>query len=164
MKNIYLAGLTASRFTLDRNLEGITQIESLEQPRWGGNCINWNAGHILIVRQQLLSKFGTFDFLTSDESKCYISGSTPISIQTPNVDIDRIRQGLDFTFTALQGTISKLDDGFFEQPIPADQIPVAINQPNFAKLLVILLYHEGYHTGQIGLGRRMLGKPFSSNL
>jgi hypothetical protein len=134
MKDIYLAGLTPSRFTINRNLENITQSESLAQPDCGENCVNWNTGHILVVRQQLLSQFGQTDFLTNDEARLYIPGSTPISSKTPNVDIDRLKQGLDFTFLALQEAISKLDDGFFNQPMPVDQIPVPIDQSNFAKL------------------------------
>jgi hypothetical protein len=164
MKQNYLAGLTASKFTIDRNLEGISQTESLEQPPKGGNCINWNAGHILIVRQQLLSQFGVTNFLTDDETKLYISGSSPISENTKSVDIARIWEGLNTTYTQLNEAISKLNDDFFNSPIPSDNIPIPIPDPTFGKLLAILLFHEGYHTGQTGLGRRILGKEFEVKL
>src|SRR5688500_7471128 len=153
MKQAYLAGLTAAKFTLDRNLEDITQAESLLEPQRGGNCINWNAGHILVVRQQLLAQWGLPDFLTTDESKIYCSGSSPISERSKNVDIARIREGLQATYDQLLETISKLDNNFFNSPIPADSIPVPVADPTFGKLLGILLFHEGYHTGQTGLGR-----------
>jgi len=37
-------------FTLERNLEGLTDDEALVAPAPGGNCVNWLVGHILLYR------------------------------------------------------------------------------------------------------------------
>ena len=37
-----------------KQMEGISDGEALIHPTWGGNCINWIAGHLVVARCNLL--------------------------------------------------------------------------------------------------------------
>ena len=52
----YQAGLAS--FVTDRNVEGLTHEDSLKQPREGGNCLNWNLGHLVRARLAMLQVLG----------------------------------------------------------------------------------------------------------
>lgn len=161
MKTEYLILLSMSNFTLNRNLENITNDESLIQVGIKGNCINWLAGHILSVRDSVFSNFGMEKFLSEDESKRYERGSAPVSSSDNTVNIERIKEGLEATYLRWTEIIKSKDEEFFNSPIPADGLPLPIPDPTIGILLFVLAYHEGYHTGQIGLAQRALGKDFS---
>ena len=45
-------------FVLDRNLQDVTNDESLRQPKPGGNTMNWIVGHIVRTRNQALALLG----------------------------------------------------------------------------------------------------------
>jgi hypothetical protein len=164
MKNELLAGIAASNFTLGRNLDGITHEESLHQPGGKGNCINWIAGHILQVRDQFLSGFGVEKFLTDDEYKLYSQGSSPVTCDENCMQLSRIKEGLEKTYITYRDFISKQDDNFFKTPLPAEAFPFEITEPDLGKMITVLLYPEGYHTGQIGLIKRILSKDFDNKI
>ncbi|MBS1513470.1 MAG: hypothetical protein JSS63_00460 [Bacteroidetes bacterium] len=71
------------------------------------------------------------------------------------------KDGLDITYKRWGELLNTKDENFFNTPIPADILPVPIAEPTIGKLLSVLIYHEGYHTGQIGLARRALGSDFN---
>jgi hypothetical protein len=160
MKDEILAGLAASNFTLERNLEGITHKESLHQPGGEANCINWIAGHIVATRDQILSDFGVKKFFTDEESKPYGQGSFRIIGEENCILFSRIKEGLAQTYLAYCDFIGKQDDSFFKSPLSDNSFPFHVPEINLGKMLTVLLYHEGYHSGQLGLARRILGKGF----
>lgn len=164
MKNEYLIALSMANFTLNRNLENVTNEESLIQIGEKGNCINWIAGHILAVRDMVFSNFGMEKFLNDDERKRYERGSAPVNSSEGTITIDRIKEGLKVTYTRWVELINSKDEEFFKTSIPAEGLPLPIPEPTIGKLLFILAYHEGYHTGQIGLAYRSLGKDFDIKL
>ncbi|TAI48384.1 DinB family protein [Flagellimonas allohymeniacidonis] len=164
MKENFITGFSASNFTLQRNLKGISDSDSVIQPKIKGNCINWNAGHILVVRDQMLTMLDGTTFLSEMETSYYASGSKPIGKNSNRISIEKINQGLKRTFDSLIKKLSGVDEAFLNSPIPRDGLPVPIEDPTMGKLFSILLYHEGYHTGQIGLGRRLIGKEFDYEL
>jgi uncharacterized damage-inducible protein DinB len=161
MKNEYLVTLSMANFTLNRNLETVTNEESLIQIGEKGNCINWIAGHILAVRDAVFSNFGMEKFLNESEIKRYERGSSPVNSLEGITDISRIKEGLDITYARWTELINSKDENFFNTSIPGEGLPLPIPEPTIGKLLFVLVYHEGYHTGQIGLAHRALGKDFS---
>jgi len=43
---------------IKRQLEGVTHEESLVQPPFRGNCLNWVLGHIVVSRATVLTTLG----------------------------------------------------------------------------------------------------------
>ncbi len=56
----------AIHWVVKQNVDGLTQEESLIQPQPGGNCLNWNVGHLLCVYDQILPMLGQTPVLGVD--------------------------------------------------------------------------------------------------
>lgn len=146
--------VTAFRFgfmALERNLQGLDEAEALARPPSGGNCGNWLVGHLLVYRDRVHQLLGL-----------------PPAWPEGFGDVGPYQRGGDGTLPAPR-TLAELFAAFRasqEAVIPAlealtvEQLaePASRDQ-SVAGQLGFLAFHEGYHAGQAGLLRRVLGKP-----
>jgi uncharacterized damage-inducible protein DinB len=152
-----LAGSLAFQFgfsarALSLNLEGITDEESRVRPAAGGNSINWLVGHIVSYRQVVLELLGESPVWPKERTDAYGRGS--------NGDVqDDLRLPVDGLLDALKSTtavIVPLLEALSDEAMAAQ--PPGLKQP-LGQRLAFLAFHESYHVGQVGLARRLLGKP-----
>jgi len=61
-----------------RNVEGLTQEDSLVQPQPGGNCLNWVIGHLLSVYDLVLPVLGEKPVMEPNALKRYERGSAEL--------------------------------------------------------------------------------------
>jgi uncharacterized damage-inducible protein DinB len=136
---------------LFRNLEGITHEESLVQPVPAGNTINWILGHILATRNRLHQLLGLEEAWSSDIAHRYTgldgAGWTPASavdLRTIAAELARSQQQVMAAFDdmSVQTLTRRANDG-----------------RTLAEVLGFFHFHEAYHTGQIALVRRIVGRP-----
>lgn len=152
------ASFFASQYLAGANLDGISQEESLRLPAGGGNCINWIAGHILVSRESILKPLGGQPWLGAEEAQPYRRGTEGRALGEGALPIDRLREGLLATGREIVERLKGIDPQHLEQPIDPKLLPMPAERPTIGGLLSFLLLHESYHNGQLGLGRRMLGK------
>ena len=136
---------------LFRNLEGITHEESLVQPVPAGNTINWIIGHILGTRNRLHPLLGLEEAWLPELASRYTgldgAGWSP---QTA-VDLRTIEGQLARSQQAIMGA---LDD------MASKALATRANDGRtLAEVLGFFHFHEAYHTGQIALVRRIVGRP-----
>ncbi len=138
-----------------RNLEDITDEEAIVLPEPGGNSINWIAGHIIAIRQRFLQGFDVAPFLSAESWQAYTRGSKPAA-QMPET-LTTLRELLTKSHEALVGIVSRLDEDGLAAKAPFSPG----NDPNetVGSLLGKLVVHESYHAGQLGMSRRLVGKP-----
>ena len=141
-------------FVVNTNLQGITDEESRRLPQPGGNPLNWIVGHIIIVRQSLITKLGGQRLLSPESSKAYGRGSTPDSELPETLPAllaayERSQEELDALFARI---------GESELAGPAPFHPLGTPEASLATLLQKAVCHEAYHAGQLGIGRRLVGK------
>jgi hypothetical protein len=153
-------GFQTAQMTISANLAGISQEESLCQPAQAGNCVNWLAGHLLSVRCGLSQILGipVSSSLSEAETNLYKQGSAALTPAGPAVPLERLLQDLQSSNSALVAHIQGMSEEQFDAPLDPKMFPMPVPQPNAAALLTLFLFHEAYHSGQIGLGRRLLGK------
>ena len=134
-------------------IKDITHAESLAQPPFRGNCMNWVVGHILDMRQSWTSALGLPGILSEAEGKIYDYGSEPVTCAEQALSLDYLVKKLDESLAVLVSkleTLTQADlDGEFEfwrgkQPL--------------AQALSFFMWHEAYHTGQLELLRQLAGK------
>ena len=95
IQNLELAtGFAVSGWVLLANLEGISDEESVVQPKEAGNCVNWVAGHILMARGGLLKLLGEQPILSEEEAKPYQQGSPPLKPGDTRLPLDKLRVDL----------------------------------------------------------------------
>ncbi len=142
---------------IKRNLDDVTNEESLVQPPGAGNCLNWVLGHIVSARNTALKLAGVAPMVGEDVAAHYRRGSEPLQRGEKVPDLATLRGLLSDTQHQLVPALAALSDEALTQPVPE-----AMRRPpltgSVADALLRLHYHEGYHNGQIGLLRRLAGK------
>jgi uncharacterized damage-inducible protein DinB len=136
---------------LFRNLEGITHEESFVQPEPAGNCVNWVLGHIVATRNRLLPLVGAQPIWSREQAFRYSgrdeadwSRATAAHLDSIKTDLARSQQQL---LTALEVLSDKELSASGQDGRP------------LAEIIGFFQFHESYHSGQIALLRRIIGKP-----
>ena len=155
----FAEGYKAAQMVIAAQLQGISHEESLAQPSKEENCLNWIAGHLLSSRGRILTELGGEGFLTEEESERYKMGSEAIGPGSRCVDLARLTEGLNQTGETLLARIKQTTSEDLSRELDPKQFPIPVEEPTLATLLALFMYHEGYHSGQLALGRRLLGKP-----
>lgn len=137
--------------TIRLNCEGLTQTESLFQPLAEGNCLNWVLGHIVAHRSHMLELLDEAALWTEEESAPYARGSAPITAEVEGVKpIDQLLTDLEKSQERVIRRLSEMTE--------ADLAALVEGQPR-GELLAGYQVHEAYHAGQLGVLRRMTGRP-----
>lgn len=154
-------GFQVTQRTLEANLDGIGQEESVRLPPGGGSSVNWIAGHVLSSRSSLLEQLpsGGKSFLSGEEAELYRRGTKATGAEGACVPMERLLEGIKTTGATLTEKLQSLSEQDLEAEIDPKKIPARLEKPNLGAFLTFRLYHEAYHAGQLGLARRMLGKP-----
>jgi len=137
---------------LERNLEGVTDEESVIPPGPAGNCANWLVGHLLWTRGAVHGLLGLAPAWPSHlgSSQPYSRGSTGF-VAADAVSLTKLREALARSQEQVMAALSSVSASRLQEPATETQ--------TVGERLAFLGFHEGYHVGQIGLVRRLLGKP-----
>ena len=161
IQNLELAtGFNVGSMVIATNLEGITNEEALVSPQQGGNCINWVAGHLLMARGGLLQMLGGQPPLTEEETKLYGGNSANIEPGDAHIPLDVLRKKLQEAGESISAKLNELPPEKLREDIDESEFPVKVvgGTHTLGTLISEMLYHDGYHGGQLGLLRRVLGK------
>lgn len=140
-----------AHLALERNLDGISDGECLASPEAGGNCINWIVGHLLSSRDGVHALLGLDPAWPASmgASDPYRRGSAGLPADRA-VPLSELRGALGRSQTAVIAAL--------EQISPERLAEQASETMTVGERLAFLGFHEGYHVGQTGLLRRVLGK------
>ncbi len=79
-----------------RQIDGLTQADSLLQPPFRGNCMNWVLGHITVNQNQIVKLLGEEPVLTDAEHAHYETNSQPVTDDgEDNLRLERLLDALD---------------------------------------------------------------------
>lgn len=138
-------------FAIEVSCRDVTQMESLFQPLYEGNCINWVLGHILAYRGDLIELLGAEPIWDEAYVAAYRRGAPPITADAEHVHtVDTMLKQLDRTQTILVEKLRGLTDEELAQPVNGERLGI---------LLAGYQSHEAYHVGQLSVLRRIAGKP-----
>ena len=143
---------------LNRNLDGVTNEESLIIPHPAGNCINWVLGHVVTARNTVLTLAGGNGIVNDEAATHYRRGSAALRPDDKVPDISMLRGWLADSQQRLIPALAALPDEKLRLAVPEP-----LRRPpltgTVGDALARLAAHESYHNGQIGLLRRLAGKP-----
>jgi uncharacterized damage-inducible protein DinB len=146
-----------NQFVLNINLEGLTDDDGLVEPAGGGNPINWILGHVLNARGELLGVLGGAPVMTEAEAAPYKRGGEPDLDALAALPLSALAARFHASQEGVVSGIQALEDDALAAPAPFS--PVGNKDETLGTLIAGLVFHESYHLGQIGLLRRLLGKP-----
>ncbi|MHB9031739.1 MAG: DinB family protein [Anaerolineae bacterium] len=136
-----------------RQTAGLSQADSLLQPAMRGNCLNWVLGHILSHRSILLEALGGQGIFTTAQHERYGYGSEPIC--GPGSGIIPLEELLDM----LRLSQERLSQALMQvsDQVLAEERELGSGRMTCDQLILFLLWHESYHTGQTEYLRQLAG-------
>ncbi|HKS23696.1 MAG TPA: DinB family protein [Thermoanaerobaculia bacterium] len=141
-------------FAVNTNLQDITDEESRRLPQPGGNPLNWILGHIIMVRQALITKLGGRPLLSAESTKAYGRGSKPDDALPES--LPSLLAAYERSQEEIDALCARLTEGDLAGPAPFH--PLGKPEASLATLLLKAVCHEAYHAGQLGIGRRLAGR------
>jgi uncharacterized damage-inducible protein DinB len=144
-----------NQMMLTRLLADVSQDDSLRPPHAGVNCINWMLGHLLATRGELLQELGADHEWRTRLLKVY--NDKQENFRDSPFQISELKELLEASLANLIATLRAFEPKLKEH---AESFPHLLPEGgNWADRVGAFICHEAYHIGQIGLARRLIGKP-----
>lgn len=131
----------------------LTQAESLIQPPFQGNCLNWVIGHILTSRDTILKLMKLEPVLSPGEMTLYDRGSEPLVNPGVAFELEDLLVKVKVSEERIRQEIDRMGEEALQVPTPFGRSNGALGGHIF-----FLLWHETYHVGQLELLRQLAGK------
>jgi uncharacterized damage-inducible protein DinB len=151
MNNAFLKKLYEINYNaLLWNLDGITHADSLREPEPGGNSLNWVLGHLVGTRNRVLGLVGVGPIWPKEQALRYSGRAGADWSPATAVDLETIKSDLARSQKQLLDALQEMsDDALAARPDEKNTV---------ADSLGFFFFHESYHTGQVALLRRLVGK------
>lgn len=138
------------------NLEDFTHEQSLVQPPGAGNCVNWVLGHIVASRNGVLRLVGEEPVLHDAVAERYKRGSAPMANQLDAAPLDLLVKALGQSQERILSALGRIRELDLNKPAATPGSPTG--DTSVGGQLAFLHFHETYHSGQLGILRRLVGK------
>jgi uncharacterized damage-inducible protein DinB len=127
---------------LHMQIDGLSHEDSLLQPPFRGNNLNWVLGHIIASRSTALATLGGEPVWTKEEAAPYAQESEPVTAAGA-YPLKRLVADLDTAQERLEvAELAHVPEG---------------KDRSLGERLSFLYWHEAYHTGQTELLRQLAG-------
>ncbi len=134
-------------------VDGLSHADSLLQPPFRGNCLNWVLGHIVEGRNGALRALGQAAVWGEDAGARYATGSAPIVSDAQALPLGQLLAGLALSQERIEAALRDMTPDGLAAPVDADGERIPLGEH-----LDWLLWHETYHVGQLELLRQLAGK------
>lgn len=142
--------------TVRRNLEGVSHDESLLSPEPFGNNANWVLGHLVDSAEGVLGLLGQPRVLESGALARYRRGTEPLIDAAEALPLERLLEAWDEASKRINIGLKSIAEERIDGPVPAE---LAWMGTTIGAAVAFASFHQSYHAGQLGLLRRLLGKP-----
>lgn len=139
--------------TLQINLTGLSHQDSLLQPQLAGNCINWVLGHLLWAYAYNLAALGKTPKVPTADLNRYARNSAPLQNKEEAILFEELKTNWNKIYGQWVGELLNLSPEMLEKTMNNNSKETLNDRING------LHFHQTYHIGQIGLLRRLIGKP-----
>jgi hypothetical protein len=158
---IALAQIEFARGYLLGTLEGIDEADWFAMPAGAPTHLAWQLGHVAMAEYGLClfrprgRQPIDLELMSSSFRKLFSRGSVPLADATKYPSPAEIRATFDRVHQQVLAEAPQFTAEQLSQPV---DMPYAVEATNLG-CLYFCSHHEMLHAGQIGLIRRLLGKP-----
>lgn len=139
---------------IHEQMNGLTQADSLLQPKPGGNCLNWVMGHLLTNQLKLIEAIGATPPFDASRVARYERDSDPIRGQEEGVlELNSMVSLLDQTHQVIIAKLQTMREEDFDREVQIGERKVKLGWRVF-----FLHFHYTYHLGQLEYLRQLAGK------
>ena len=146
-----------TRIVVGLNADGISHEESLVQPRPGGNCFNWVLGHLVAIYGEALPLLGQQPVRPREELSHYQRGAPPITSADDAIQIEDLDKWWKESCARFDAGLAALPEERLAERAPFS--PGDDPNETVGSLIATVVFHQAYHSGQLGVLRRIAGKP-----
>lgn len=136
-----------------RNVEGLTHADSLAPAAGGANTANWILGHVANVQNAVMHIVGAPPVWESEQLE-RARFDHPIRDAADAIDWDTLVERFNASREACLAALASLSDEALAEKMPD---PFG-NDSTRAGMLGVLVVHQCYHAGQLGMARRAAGR------
>lgn len=133
-----IAQLSACHRIVHRNVDDVSNDEANIQPQPAGNSIFWVLRHITGTREKVLASVGQSGFAATGQT------------------LEEVLASYDRSQPLIASALGALTDDELDRKAPFS--PGGNPNETVRSLLTVVAFHEAYHTGQLGILRRLVGK------
>jgi uncharacterized damage-inducible protein DinB len=151
-RDILAQQLDAVYRVIARNIDGLTHSDSLAR-NGDTNTANWILGHLVNVHNFVMELVGAPPVWTSPQLE-RARFDHPIRDAAEAIDWDTLVEKFNASRDACLAALAVLTDESLAEKVPA---PFG-GETTRAELLALLVTHQWYHAGQLGMARRAAGK------
>ena len=139
-----------NRRIVQSQCDGLSHEDSLIQPPFAANCLNWTVGHLVVHRDKVLQALGADGVLDEATFQRYTNESDPVTGDGGDVrSLADLLAALDETQTRIAATVPGAD---MEAPFDHERFKTVGARVRF------FYFHDTYHTGQTELLRALAGR------
>lgn len=124
--------------------QGLTQEDSMRQLPFPGNCMNWNLGHLLVYRMQILGVIDGSTQADPAEFAIYGAGSPPLTDETHAIPLPVLLGRLDDASARIVAGLEGMPESRLDEIYDAER-GITVDD----RLAFYLIFHESYHAGQL---------------
>ena len=135
---------------IERHVEGLSHEESVLQPPFPANCLNWVLGHIISRRNSALQLLSAVPIWPEEVTNRYRSGSDPIKNAGEARELPALLQDLAQTQARIAQALEEAPPEKLNEVVETDRG----TKPVWGHLAG-LHWHETYPTGQLDILRAM---------
>jgi hypothetical protein len=135
---------------INKLVDGLTNDDSLIQPPFESNCLNWILGHILTGRNEALSYLDVEPIWGEVEVNRYKSGSPPITRADQALPLERLLRDFE---ESQERIVLALESASPEEL--ATVVDTRFGERPVGQHIGGLHWHETYHTGQLEILRAL---------
>lgn len=152
-KEILLLTFERNLSIIQRQTAGLTHEQCLLQPPFRGNCMNWVLGHILDSRNSVLQALKAEGVLSTEQHQRYGYGSEPVCGDGDDIiKLETLLALLQESQARIRTALENASDELL-----AEKRAVGPMGMTCEELVLYMLWHETYHTGQTELLRQLAG-------
>jgi hypothetical protein len=140
----------STHWLIGKLVDGLSNDDSLVQPPFEANCLNWVLGHILAGRNEALSYLAAEPIWDEAEAARYKTGSPPITRADQALPFERLLNDFEESQRRL---VAALEDTSAEQL--ATVVDTRFGERPVGQHIDGLHWHETYHTGQLEILRAL---------
>lgn len=149
LENVYKRNL----IVIKRQIKGLTHEDSLIQPPFRGNCLNFVLGHVAASRQLVLKELGADPLMSEEHINRYTQDADPVTEKGDDImTLDEIMEIMDHSQKVLSENLLKLTPEDLNKEIGDGE-----RKTTLGRRIEFLSWHEAYHTGQTEYLRQLAG-------
>lgn len=136
---------------IHRIINDVTHKESLLQPPFDANCLNWVFGHIISNRSHTLEALRINHTWQEEIRKFYDSGTEAVKPDSKSIRVDVLRQYLDQSQALINSELENIPDAFLNALLTNYR-----GEKSRFEHASSFHWHETFHIGQLDLLKSMV--------